>query len=39
MTQMLRRIVAALGTTSAATQPLRFSRGIGPRVAPRHRRW
>jgi hypothetical protein len=38
MTQMIKKIAAALNVPTEKTE-IRFSRGIGPRVAPKHRRW
>jgi len=38
MTQMIKKIAAAFNAP-AGTTGIRFSRGIGPRVAPKHRRW
>jgi hypothetical protein len=37
MTQMLKKIAAAFKAPSDETE-IRFSRGIGPRVARKHRR-
>jgi hypothetical protein len=38
MTQMIRKIAAAFAAPTEETE-IRVSRGIGPRVAPKHRRW
>jgi hypothetical protein len=35
---MMKKLVAALNAHTEKTE-IRFSRGIGPRVAPRYRRW
>ena len=38
MTQMIRKLAAAFNVPTERVE-MRFSRGIGPRIAPRHRRY
>jgi hypothetical protein len=38
MTQMIRKIAAVFNAPVDRVE-MRFSRGIGPRVAPKRRRW
>jgi hypothetical protein len=38
MPRMLKKIAAAFHAPTETIE-IRFSRGIGPRVAPKHRRW